>query len=389
MFRFRILFVCITLISLSFYSDSFIIQAKGDSKKAKRSLHQIKKAIKTTKNELARLKKNEQVRKNRLKNLQSESKNLQHKAGQLASRLSLLHDSTTQLSNAAQQLFVKDSIMRTNLMSLAKYYARHNNTVSPDRYEARTIARSIAMKSTFQTIVEQRKVVQSDYQNIVAEALKLDSLTGNNEIELFLTTEQKSRLDKEISANSGQLAEIRKNKVLMEKELREKERSAGKIADLLKQLAREQKKKSKKINLQPKHEKNQNSVVNKGNFRYPLESTRILRNYGIYKNDKSGVILQNPGVDFSAKTGTRALCSSDGVVSLVYTLSGYNTIVIVEHTNGIRTVYGNLFKTYVRKGDNIQKGQPVGITGETIDGEYLHFEVWRGTKNVNPMGVLR
>lgn len=386
MLRFRVFIVCIIITGIG-YAVVNSVQAKGDSKKAKRSLKQIKKAITTTKKELARLKRNEQVKQSRLKNLQSESKNLQQKAGQLASRLSLLHDSTTQLNNAAQQLYVKDSIMRTNLVSLAKYYIRHNNSAAPDRYMQRSIAHSIIMKSTFQTIVEQRKSVQSDYRNIVAEALKLDSLTGNNEIELFLTTEQKSRLDREISANSNQLAEIRKNKVLMEKELREKVLSASKIAALLKQLAREQKKIPKKTYLKPKYEKSIN--ISKGNFRYPLENAKVFHNYGIYKNDKSGVVLQNPGIDFKARTGTRALCSSEGTVSLVYTLSGYNTIIIVEHANGIRTVYGNLFKTYVRKGDTVQKGQPLGITGETIDGEYLHFEVWRGSKNVNPMGVLR
>ncbi|MFN5310791.1 MAG: murein hydrolase activator EnvC family protein, partial [Candidatus Kapaibacterium sp.] len=99
---------------------------------------------------------------------------------------------------------------------------------------------------------------------------------------------------------------------------------------------------------------------------YQLSSRSLLRRYGSYKNESSGVILQNPGIDFKAKPGTRVVSSAEGIVSLVYNVSGYNTVIIVEHSQGIRTVYGNLFRTYVRKGDNVQKGQPLGITGETI-----------------------
>jgi murein DD-endopeptidase MepM/ murein hydrolase activator NlpD len=73
---------------------------------------------------------------------------------------------------------------------------------------------------------------------------------------------------------------------------------------------------------------------------YQLSSRSLLRRYGSYKNESSGVILQNPGIDFKAKPGTSVVSSAEGIVSLVYNVSGYNTVIIVEHSQGIRTVYG-------------------------------------------------
>lgn len=376
--------VCCVCIGMSGYIYAL---APASSGKAKRSLRQIKSAISKTKKEISRLNSKETQRQSRIQTLQSASISLQKKAGVLAERLTVLHDSTAELQNRAQRLSSQEKTIRKTQWILAKSYPLPYVRANTMSYNPRYTAQKKSIIATITALEEQRKKIRNDYDSIKAESEKLDSLAGTNEIELYLTTDQKSRLEQAITEHARQLNIVQKNRQLLEKELQNKIRSARKIVAFIRQSAEKAKQTQKQRQIRP--EQGSSTLSTRTAFMYPLSSRSVLRRYGSYKNESSGVILQNPGIDFKAKPGTRVVSAASGTVSLVYNLSGYNTVVIVEHSQGIRTVYGNLFRTHVRKGDNVQKGQPLGITGETIDGAYLHFEVWRGSNNVNPLGLLR
>jgi murein DD-endopeptidase MepM/ murein hydrolase activator NlpD len=66
-----------------------------------------------------------------------------------------------------------------------------------------------------------------------------------------------------------------------------------------------------------------------------------------------------------------------------------NTVVIIDHGQGIRTVYGNLDRASVRKGDRVTAGQPIGSSGESLSGAFVHFEVWRGAERLDPSFIVR
>ncbi|MBK7034100.1 MAG: M23 family metallopeptidase [Ignavibacteria bacterium] len=70
-------------------------------------------------------------------------------------------------------------------------------------------------------------------------------------------------------------------------------------------------------------------------------------------------------------------------------LSGYGSLVIVDHGNGFRTVYANLATVSVKSGSSVQSGTVVGSSGENIDGKLVHFEVWYGRERQNPLTYLR
>ena len=362
----------------------------ASSGKAKRSLRHIKSAISKTKKEIKRLSSKETQRQSRIQSLQSASKSLQKKAGVLAERLTVLHDSTAELQNRALQLSSQEKIVRKTIFTLARAYPLPYMQANIMAYNPRYTAQKKAIIAHISALDNQRKKIHSHYDSVKAETEKLDSLAGTNEIELYLTTDQQSRLEQAIADNARQLTAVQKNRELLEKELQKKIQSVQKIVDFIRQSAAKERAQQQQRNRRSAASVTQSSTLApRSSFMYPLPSLSLLRRYGSYKNESSGVILQNPGIDFKAKPGTRVVSSAEGIVSLVYNLSGYNTVIIVEHSQGIRTVYGNLFRTYVRKGDTVKKGQPLGITGETIDGAYLHFEVWRGSNNVNPLGLLR
>ena len=99
------------------------------------------------------------------------------------------------------------------------------------------------------------------------------------------------------------------------------------------------------------------------------------------------------GVDFSAKLGQEVFASADGVCEDVFDCE-MGRCVVINHKDGFATMYANLGEeTVVKKGDNIAKGDRIGIIGNTALGditadEHLHFEIIKEGKNVNPVEYL-
>jgi len=68
----------------------------------------------------------------------------------------------------------------------------------------------------------------------------------------------------------------------------------------------------------------------------------------------------------------------------------YGYTVILDHGNGLRTLYGHLDRIKTRVGAVVEKGQVIGVMGDTghATGVHLHFEVIRNGVKVNPLRYL-
>jgi murein DD-endopeptidase MepM/ murein hydrolase activator NlpD len=64
---------------------------------------------------------------------------------------------------------------------------------------------------------------------------------------------------------------------------------------------------------------------------------------------------------------------------------------MINHGNGIQTLYGHTSKVYVKVGQSIKKGQKIAAIGSTgrSTGPHVHFEVRKNGKAVNPMSYLK
>ena len=70
---------------------------------------------------------------------------------------------------------------------------------------------------------------------------------------------------------------------------------------------------------------------------------------------------------------------------------GYGLLVVVDHGNGVQTYYAHLSRFYVRPGQEIRRGEPVGAVGSSgrATAPHLHYEVRLGGTAVNPARYLR
>ncbi len=97
------------------------------------------------------------------------------------------------------------------------------------------------------------------------------------------------------------------------------------------------------------------------------------------------------GIDLAALRGTPIYASHSGVV--VYAgenMLGLGEMVIIDHGNGMSTVYGHLDNRFVDCGEQVTQGQHIGEMGNSGNstGVHLHFEIRENDVPVDPRDYL-
>jgi murein DD-endopeptidase MepM/ murein hydrolase activator NlpD len=96
------------------------------------------------------------------------------------------------------------------------------------------------------------------------------------------------------------------------------------------------------------------------------------------------------GIDIAADRGTPVKAPAGGTVQHAGHGGEYGLTVIIDHDNGVRTLYGHLSKVLVQRGQRVDRGVVVGLTGNTgrSSGPHLHYEVYVKGQAVNPRAYL-
>jgi len=127
----------------------------------------------------------------------------------------------------------------------------------------------------------------------------------------------------------------------------------------------------------------------KGNINLPVDIPLVTNNFGETVNNATFTKSFNNGVDFSISKGSKVYAVASGFVSLIGELPYYGKTVIIKHENGFRSVYAVINEVNLTVGDNVKLNQIIGKTGETLDGQMFHFELWQNYTPLNPLEWLR
>ena len=124
-----------------------------------------------------------------------------------------------------------------------------------------------------------------------------------------------------------------------------------------------------------------------GTFKFPLASyTRVSDDYGYRIHPTLGVQQFHNGVDFAAPKGTAIYAAYDGkVVAATYSETMGNYIMI-DHGDGLYTIYMHASALYVEKGNIVVRGENIAAVGTTgrSTGNHLHFSVRKNGSYVSP-----
>jgi murein DD-endopeptidase MepM/ murein hydrolase activator NlpD len=117
---------------------------------------------------------------------------------------------------------------------------------------------------------------------------------------------------------------------------------------------------------------------------------RLLSRFGDREDPFSGEGAFHTGVDISAAMGTPVHAAADGIVYSAEYEAGYGRMVVIDHGNGMKTRYAHLSRFEVVPGEEIRRGQVLGLSGDSgrVTSPHLHFEVRMGGSAVNPYPYL-
>jgi murein DD-endopeptidase MepM/ murein hydrolase activator NlpD len=99
----------------------------------------------------------------------------------------------------------------------------------------------------------------------------------------------------------------------------------------------------------------------------------------------------HPGIDFRGRTGDEIKATADGVVKKATRNKVLGRYVILSHDNGYETIFAHMHKTLVKKGETVQRGQIIGLVGNTgrSTGSHLHYGVRYNDKSIDPVKYLQ
>ena len=126
-----------------------------------------------------------------------------------------------------------------------------------------------------------------------------------------------------------------------------------------------------------------------GDFILPLEN-EISNPYGTKRIFNEKRISLHRGMDIRGEEGEEVMASNHGRVVLVEELFFGGNTVILDHGQGLYTLYMHLSKSNVRLGEMVLKGRIIGFVGSSgrSSGPHLHFGVKIMDTNVNPLSLV-
>jgi len=120
-------------------------------------------------------------------------------------------------------------------------------------------------------------------------------------------------------------------------------------------------------------------------FIWPLRG-RVIAGFGSsYDN------LINRGINIQAPVGSDILATRSGrVVFFANSFGNYGKTVIIDHGDGLRSVYSRVFEIFVRPGESVTRGTLIARVGTSNRNKnsYFHFEIRKGAMPQNPLFYL-
>lgn len=188
--------------------------------------------------------------------------------------------------------------------------------------------RLLALEAEANAVISQIEADQNYYQNLYNDAAAIDNQLNSQLTEMLLEIQRQEEIAKQEEANKNQ----------------------------------EQN--------QPPSNPN---VPDDGTFMWPLNTGYISSSYG-YREFNGGE--DHLATDIAAETGTPIFASSGGTVVVSEYHDSYGNYVLINHGNGVATLYAHMSQRASSVGQYVSKGEVIGYVGNTgfSFGSHLHFE---------------
>ncbi len=347
-----------------------------DLQQQKQQIEQQRSQITQQRNQLQGLEGNAQTE---LKGLH---KNIQAKTSEIAASEASLQTATSQLQR-----------LETDLEKAERVYRQTQTaTVARLRFLQRQQANRgwavLLQSQNLNEFLDRRRQLQKLYGNdrqtiarFRTETDRLDRQRGRveqqkNEIALITQQLQAQKLDFESQARTqkASIARLKSDRQALEAAETQLTQDSHNVSALIQQ----------KVGIKA-------GIAFKGTGQFLFPSAgEITSGFGWRMHPILGYERFHSGMDFGADYGSSIYAADAGVVIFAGWYGGYGNAVIIDHGNGLTTLYGHTSELYVAEGQPVQRGQAVAAVGSSglSTGPHLHFEVRANGEPVDPAAYL-
>ena len=262
-------------------------------------------------------------------------------------------------------------------VALVQGAANANDLFSAQRYVAgsiktnrRELDRFIAVKEEADQLRHQVDARAEEIRITRDEqAAERDRLKGLKDQALANRAAAKSEEDRQ----QDLLRQIQDKKADFQSELNALQVESGAVGDFLRQVQAGQR-------LAPRK---------KRMFKAPVGAP-MSSGFGTRVHPILGEVRMHTGIDYAAGTGAPIKAAGSGIVVWAGPRGGYGNAVIIDHRNGLATLYAHQSRVNATVGQKVTTGQVIGFVGQTgmSTGPHLHFEVRELGTPVDPLGYL-
>ncbi|NLP43478.1 MAG: peptidoglycan DD-metalloendopeptidase family protein [Peptococcaceae bacterium] len=227
-------------------------------------------------------------------------------------------------------------------------------------------------------------LVEND-QNILADIRVQKEELDKKEIELVAKMEEAAKLKIEAEKAKEYLAATKSQKEIA---LLENKKDQEALLIQIEKLEKD----SKELEAKIRELQKQNSGINGSVSIWPTPGYQYITSpYGYRIHPITKQRRLHTGADIGAPHGAKIISAGAGIVIYSGWYGAYGNAVIIDHGNGISTLYGHMSSRAVATNAAVVPGQVIGYVGSTgwSTGPHLHFEVRQDGVPVNPMTYFR
>ena len=227
------------------------------------------------------------------------------------------------------------------------------------------------------------------------EQLNLKLLSKKVEKEKLIAENRAAKLalDEELKAQEGLIILVQNNLIKFSSQIKLKQNESEKLDRQIQKLILDaiaesnKNKPSARFSLTPEQQKlADNFVSNKGKLPWPVESGIVKLRFGTKPSPiDPSIKIRSNGVRIATNEGEQVRAVFDGTVQSIMTPKNWNNTIMIKHGNYI-TIYKNLSKFFVSKGDKVTTKQIIGevitnaVSGESI----LSFGIYKDSSVQDP-----
>ena len=240
------------------------------------------------------------------------------------------------------------------------------------------------LEESYKQSVTDLKTVKAEYEEAQAELkqnkVECAQLKDQLQIDITQAASVITSLQSEINDNASVLSELDSQESALQSQIQSK----------VKQL-NEQKKAEEEANRNNNNNGGNNnggSTVGTGNLVWPSYCTYITSRQGPRVHPITGEYKNHGGTDIGASYGSAIYAADSGKV--VSSSDGWNggwgNYVMIDHGNGMQTLYAHMSSRAVSVGQTVKRGQTIGYVGSTgmSSGPHLHFEMYVNGSRIDP-----